>query len=163
MQINQKAARGRRPSIYVMRPPGESEHQSNLPTFARLRPMVVHRFSPEVGGRPPMGITPPQSAPARSRTRFLLELTGLLSPSSQKRVISNPGHGQPPRQRLADRRGEACWLDTPGYGASDLSARLTQESQSPLFCLSRCPQEKLRPPGNNSRPLRTIRLPVKLP
>jgi len=38
VQINQKAAPGRRPSAYVMRPPGDSEHQPNLPTFARLGP-----------------------------------------------------------------------------------------------------------------------------
>src|SRR5574337_386329 len=34
-----------------------SEHQSNLPTFARLCSMVAHRFPIDAGGRSPMAIT----------------------------------------------------------------------------------------------------------
>jgi hypothetical protein len=44
----------------VMRPPEESEYQSNMPTFARLDgPILPRRFPADVGGRQLMGITPP--------------------------------------------------------------------------------------------------------
>ncbi len=60
VKINQKAALGRRPSAYVIRPPRESKDQSNVPTFARLHgPILPDRFRTDAGGRQPMDITPP--------------------------------------------------------------------------------------------------------
>ena len=42
-------------------PRGGAEPSPGLPTFARLRPMVAHRFPFDAGGRSPMDITPPKS------------------------------------------------------------------------------------------------------
>ena len=73
-----------------MPPPEESEHQSNLPTFARLGPPILaHRFPPEAGGRKPMDITGVKLHSTRWETGFPRALL-TYTPAPHLRLHEDP-------------------------------------------------------------------------
>jgi len=81
-----------------------SEHQSNLPTFARLDGSILpHRFPPDAGGRPPMDFTPPQSAPARNTIR-VLDRSPVAFPSTSYDSSLN----RPPSSLTRTRQPTSC-------------------------------------------------------